>query len=481
MRHNGMTGLLTSLALFAALPATAQTPPADVTPPAPSTPPPPASPTPGGGLWQRANLLGEMGGLRPALDRYGLSLGISEISEVLGNVTGGVRRGADYDGLTTMSLRLDTAKAFGWPGGSAYVSALQIHGRSLSSDTLDTLQTASGIESERATRLWELWFDQAFLGGRLDVKFGQQAIDQEFMLSQYSALFVNTVMGWPMLPSADLYAGGPAYPLSSLGVRLQVKAGDTVTLRGGVFDDNPPGGPFDDDSQLRRREAAGAAFNLNTGALWIGEVQYAAHQSPAAACASLACGLPGTYKLGFWYDSGSFPDQRFGSDGLSLANPAGSGNPLMHHGNFSFYAMADQMVWRQPQGARAVGVFVRAMAAPADRNLIDASLDAGVTVTAPLPGRDGDTFGIGYGWAHVSPRAAGLDSDTARFGGSPYPVRGAEQFVELTYQFQAAPWWMVQPDLQYVLNPGGGIADPNRPGHRVASELVLGLRTAITF
>ncbi len=34
----------------------------------------------------------------------------------------------------------------------------------------------------------------------------------------------------------------------------------------GVFDDNPPGGPFEDDSQTRGPEANGVRFSLNTGA-----------------------------------------------------------------------------------------------------------------------------------------------------------------------------------------------------------------------
>ena len=74
-----------------------------------------------------------------------------------------------------------------------------------------------------------------------DVKLGQQSIDQEFLISQGSLTFLNTVMGWPMVPTTDLYAGGPSYPLSSLGVRLRARPNDNLTLLGGVFQDNPPG------------------------------------------------------------------------------------------------------------------------------------------------------------------------------------------------------------------------------------------------
>ena len=104
------------------------------------------------------------------------------------------------------------------------------------------------------------------------MKIGQQSLDQEFMTSQYSGLFLNTMMGWPMLPSADLYAGGPAYPLSSLGIRLRTQLGNGFTALGGVFQDNPPGGPFNADSQLLGSTRWGGNFNLRTGTLFIAEV-----------------------------------------------------------------------------------------------------------------------------------------------------------------------------------------------------------------
>jgi porin len=226
----------------------------------------------------RSNLFGDMGGLRSALATLGISFNIQEQSEVLGNVSGGVRRGADYDGLTTMNLTVDTAKAFGWDGGTFFMSALQIHGRDLTTDDLRVLNTASSIEADRATRLWELWYQQTIFGGKADVKVGQQSVDQEFIISQFSSLFINSMMGWPALPSNDLYAGGPAYPLSSLGIRLRAHPSDAVTVLAGVFDDNPPGGPFNDDSQVLGREAAGVRFNLATGALFLTEVQYAINQ-----------------------------------------------------------------------------------------------------------------------------------------------------------------------------------------------------------
>ncbi len=65
--------------------------------------------------------------------------------------------------------------------------------------------------------------------------------------------------------------------------------------------------------------------------------------------------------------------------------------------------------------------------------------------------------------------------------GNTTPIRSHETFLELTYQAQVTPWVQAQPDLQYVLSPGGGIADPNNRGRRLGDEVILGARTGVTF
>lgn len=416
------------------------------------------------GVWSRSNLLGNMGGLRTELGRYGISLSVGDTENLLGNVTGGVKRSATMQGVTTLGLDIDTARAVGVSGGTFHASALQIHGQPLSGPYLDNLQAANGTEAENGTRLWELWYDQAFDGGWIDVKLGQQSIDNEFMVSARSALFVNTMAGWPLVPSVDLYGGGPAYPLSSLGVRLQAKPTGTTMILAGVFDDNPGGGAFDVDAQAL--DAGGTKFNLNTGALVIAELQYAARIS----------GLSGTYKIGGWYDTGFFPDQLTGTDGLPLAAADSNGNPVMHHGNYSLYAVVDQTVWQSAvDHTRTLNVFGRIIGAATNRNLVDFFFNGGVTFTAPLPGRRNDTAGIDFGIGDVSSRAADYDRDAA------LPPRTREELFELTYRAQLTGWLQLQPDLQYVINPGAGVPDPVDRVHRLRDELIVGARSNVTF
>ena len=292
--------------------------------------------------------------------------------------------------------------------------------------------------------------------------------------------FVNTMFGWPMLPSADLPGGGPAYPLSALGVRVRAHLSDTITVLAGVFNGSPD---YNNNGDPQKNDPFGLSFPLNGGVLAIAELQFSYPGSGTLVKANEEDPLARTYKIGVWYNSESFADLRYNSLGQPLANPANSQTPAAHQGNYAFYATLDQMIWRSSEADRNINVFIRPMFTPLqDRNVIDFSVNGGVTMHEPFLGRDDDTAGIGFGVARVSNSASGFDQDSALYNPGVYtPVRGVETFIEATYQYQVLPWWQIQPDIQYVFNPGAGLANPNNPNEKIKNELVVGLRTNITF
>ena len=476
------------LSVLAATPAVGQPPDGSDTPALPGLGQTPDSLTSGipalPDLWssiaRRSYLLGDMGGIRPRLGQYGITLSLTETSEVLGNLTGGVRQGFAYDGLTTATLQLDTQRAFNFYGGLFNVSALWIHGSNLSADNLLSLQTASGIEADRGLRLWELWYQQKLFDGAADVRIGQQSLDQEFIVSQSAALFVNTMFGWPMVPSADLPGGGPAYPLSALGVRLRGHPTDSLTVLAGVYNGSPSPNNAIPDPQAA--DPSGISFPLNGGVLAVAELQYTYPALGGMVAANETKPLSGTYKLGMWYDSESFADQRLDNTGLSLANPLSTVIPATHPGDYSIYGVVDQMLWQSAtDDSRVLSGFVRATGTPeSDRNLIDFSMNAGLTLKDPLPDRPDDTAGVAIEAARVSGQVSALDLDRNEFGIFA-PVRTVETLIEATYQYQPTPWWLLQPDFQYVFNPGGGIVNPDIPTVKIRNEAVVGLRTTLTF
>jgi porin len=430
------------------------------------------------GFWDRDALTGDWGGLRTQLGDHGVTFSAQEIAETLGNATGGIHTGFIFEGRLTAGLSVDLDKAFAWHGGLFYADAYWIQGRGLTANNLGNLFTVSSIEATRNLRLHDLYFQQSFRDDEISLRLGNLGADDEFIASRYGSNFVNAMFGWPGLPSNDIIpTGGPIYPFASPGIRLKYEPSDSWSLKTAVFTANPAGpqtsGNRNPNPQLR--EPGGTAFNLNSDLFAITELAYANAPDKGTP------GLPATYTLGAWYDSGKFPDQRFDKQGLSLANPASSGVARTHVNDFSLYGMVDQMLWRKA-GTEDKGVagFLRAMGAPSDRNQISYYVDGGFNLLGTFPGRDDDIAGIAVAYGAISHDLQALDRDFATVG-TPRPMHDYETVIELTYQVSLAPWWMVQPDLQYVIHPGGHIANPQNSRSTLGDEAVIGVRTTVTF
>ena len=204
------------------------------------------------------------------------------------------------------------------------------------------------------------------------------------------------MFGWPMLPSADLPGGGPAYPLSALGVRARAHLTDTSRF----WPASSTAAHRPTIAATRRRaNRCGASFPLNGGVLAIAELQYAYPGSGTLVQADEADPLSRTYKIGVWYDSETFRRSAIRHHRRAARQSRQQRRPRDATRRLRLLRR------RRPDGLsraedpdRNINVFVRPMFTPLqDRNLIDFSVNAGFTMHEPFLGRDDDTFGIGVG------------------------------------------------------------------------------------
>jgi porin len=427
------------------------------------------------GLFQRDRLTGDWGGVRKQWEDAGVAFGATDVSETLSNPTGGIRQLTIYQGLLDVSLNLDLEKLAKWPDATFYIDGYWISGRGLSRDAVGNLLAVSSIEALASTRLHDMWFQQEFLDHQISLRVGQIALDDEFYISQYSAGFVNSTFGCPDIWSTDLPSGGPCYPFAVPGARLRVAPTSNLTLSAAVFNGNPaPLGSG--DPQVRN--SSGTNFLIGEGGFMpIAELAYSFDEQPISSTPL------SDVKLGAWYHTGEFPDQRRDSSGLSLANPASNGIPAMHGSNFGAYLVVDKMLWRRPDTAtQGLAAFLRVGYAPPDRNLFSLEIDAGFTFKGLFPNRELDVLGVGTSYGRIG-YARHLDRDQILFASIGHPIRDYESVLEITYAARIAPWWLLQPDLQLVFHPGGHTAPPgSSPGvGPIPNALVLGLRSGITF
>jgi porin len=59
-------------------------------------------------------------------------------------------------------------------------------------------------------------------------------------------------------------------------------------------------------------------------------------------------------------------------------------------------------------------------------------------------------------------------------------IHSDEIVFEASYAAQIAPWWVVQPDFQYIVRPGGN-SDPNNTGAPIKDAAVIGVRSVLKF
>jgi porin len=130
------------------------------------------------------------------------------------------------------------------------------------------------------------------------------------------------------------------------------------------------------------------------------------------------------------------------------------------------------MVWRGNE--QSLSLFLRGGYAPPDRNLVSYYLDGGAALKGPIEGRPHDVLSFAVAYAKISPDAAAADRDASAV------VRNYETVFELDYSARVAPWWTIQPDIQYVVHPNGG-QSPTDPTQRIGNAFVTGIRSTVKF
>lgn len=354
-------------------------------------------------------------------------------------------------------------KAVGWTGASVSTTWLWLSGRDASEDLAGNFLTISNIAGFNTLRMLELWFQQNLWDDKLSIRLGQITADSEFVISDYAALFLNGTFGWPAFTYTNLPEGGPGYPMGTLGARLAVHPVDWFTFQSAVFQGNV-------FAQDVNRHGFRYRLNAVTGYTFLNEAQIRWNQRDEET------GLAGQFKAGAWAQTGRSADV--------LAESTASGN-------FGFYGIVDQMLFREPSAElprastkgspgkdfkapvaweksdQGLGWFGRIAFTKADRNFVNFYFDTGLTYKGLIPTRDSDTTGIAFAYAQLSNGAReGLADEGLT------PAR-AEMVIEFTYQAQITPWLSLQPDIQYIIQPGGSTSYGN--------AFIIGGRAAVTF
>lgn len=400
--------------------------------------------------------------------RHAVKTTLLYASDVNADVAGGRSRGAEYLGCLSILFDADLDRLIGLGGAKGHLSFYQIHGNGLSERRVGNLLTVSSIEATRATRINQAWVEFA-PAPTVALRVGKFTADQNFMNSATASHFVNGTFGWPGSFSTDLPSGGPAYPLSAPGLRLAIKPVDAPTFQVAVFAGDPAG-PGKGAPQRRERHGFNT-FRFAGRPFVIAEVgRDADGETPRV-----------SWGLGGWVHFDRFANVSESPAAAAVGSGRSNGS-AGHRGNVGGYGFIDAQTWRSATNEKQVArVFLRASSSPPDRNAVDLYVDAGATLAAPLRGRDGDTAGVAFGIARISP-ALRRSARRLLAAGNPATVPPAyEAVVEASYRAAITGPLQLEPTVQYVIHPAGSALDVHTSGGRLRNAWVLGLRTSITF
>jgi porin len=297
-----------------------------------------------------------------------------------------------------------------WSGGQLFVELQNTHGTTPSTELVGDIQVFSNIENGNFTYLYQLWYYQSI--GPFSFTIGRHDLNSEFIASDIGEEYLNSSFG--IMGLAPINMPLSVFPKTSLGFVMSYKITDEITIKSGFYDGNP----LD-----LGRDRYGLDFRISgtEGFLSITEFEFNNQHDK----------YPGTYKAGFFHHNGDFVNM---TDTTSTVK-----------GNSAYYVIADQFLYREnATDGQGLGAMFQFGCTPKDRSINNIFLSVGLNYYGLIPGRDEDILGLAMAHASISQEFRNLKPGAL----------GHETAIDFTYKYNLSKLLTIQPDLQYIINPG---------------------------
>ena len=381
-------------------------------------------------------LTGDWGGARTDAAKNGYQFTGGLKVDALRN-RGGMKSGTKAVSHLDLKLAVDLEKAAGWEGGSALINVLQNAGRGPGAAHTGNLMGVTSIEvgAPTTTRLFQAWVQQSLFDDKLAVLVGLFPIDSEFFTADSAGVFMGPQYGTP----ADLaLTRGPSiFNNTSFGVRARWNFSKSLYAMGAMLD----GIPGDPDQPRHTR----IRFEDGDGTFHIGEIGWLpeAENDKFKGHAKVAFGL--------WNYTGR-EDNLVDVANIDAGNLAGRGRNHRQHGG---YVLGERTFYHfSEDGERFVSGFARYTWGDGRSYELRNTLNLGLHAKGVIESRPDDILGLAW-------TRAGTSSEfrqATRIAGD-LPTH-SESIWELTYRAQLTPYLAIQPNAQWVRNPGGTVG-PN--------------------
>lgn len=343
-----------------------------------------------------------------------LGVEVGYTSDYWSALSGGANSTDQYIDNLDFALSADLDALFGLPRTKGEFHMFYNNGATFSDGNVGDSQIISNIEAgTRSIRPYQVWIEHGGDNDRWSVRLGLYDVNSEFDVLEASGVFLGSAHGIGTDIGQSGRNGPSLFPNTSFGIRSSVSLGQSTILRVAVLD-GVPNDPDDPDRtaiKLSRKE----------GVFSIAELDFTRESFRLLA--------------GAWGYSEDLEDVR--DIGKADARKDFSGG---------VYLRGETQL--HESGKRRLNGFFRLGAASEKVNAFDRFFSAGLNWTGLSPGRPHDQTGLAFVWAGTgNPQRQATTNE----GGDASP---AESIIELTHRFVVNEWIEIQPDVQYVINPG---------------------------
>lgn len=401
--------------------------------------------------------------IKNTLESQGFQLDLVYTADINQCLLSRSSRNLHYLDVIDVMFGFDFKPIFSWKGARFCVDVMGIHGTD-PSKYIGDIQGVSNIAAYHTWKFSELWFQQNLWNDSFSILAGIYDINSEFDVLETAGIFLNSSFGMGPEFSFSGINGAPTFPNSDPGLRIKIKACDRIVMQTAVFD-AIPGNPLHPCHTCYQCKTKDGLLFVSEIMLIKGEkgVEYRIPYTKRMRKRRHRIGfnsisnflhsrsknrrrkfmtdvLKSTYSkyaLGVWYNSNCIQEDLVDHQESSY-----------HSVGWGVYGLAEKMLitdHKNPQNN--VSGFIRLGIADKKSNRIDGFMGCGLVWSGFSFHHRCDQLGIAAAAAHKSDRyILSVDKDQK--------YSDWEVVFEISYRMRINYFLYVQPDFQYIFNPG---------------------------
>jgi porin len=442
---------------------------------------------------QPGKLTGNWSGVRNFLVNKGICLDAIYTGEIVSNLQGGIRHGSSYLDVVDLMLAINFDRVVPWKGTSVYLDVFGTHG-SDPCDCVGDFQGVSNITARSTWKLYEAWIQQNFLNEKFSILWGIYDVNSEFDVLETAGLFLNSSFGMGAEFAKSGKKGPSTFPSTSLGLRMKTQWSEHFCFQAAVID----GVPDEPEKKWRTK----FKINKDDGALITSEIIFITDKERVRSLPwhskrkkiyhqqrgfgkhrtffqksndskgrgqklgnrqrkyrrlqdKIPINTYSKFAIGGWYYTSDF--ENFDSM-----------NPLQYKGSWGIYGLWEKSVFFDKENAQPnLSYFLRVGISDENVNQVDKYIGGGIVHSGIFSQLHHDQMGVAIAAAHTS------DKFKQAILKNGEQLDNWEMAIEVSYRAEISGWFSIQPDLQYIINPGFNPA--------LKDAITFGFRTEICF